>query len=196
VPESTRRTGGCCVRVLSGDLGQCEYYVLDPLIGRQQPERQQHQLPLCAETILVEVRINERDIRDSMGDYIDVFRVDAVDVLERSARVLAHHNQPVGKLRNFLQHQPLVGIWMFQNRVQRGDQRHPQFTQKSQYMAARPSAENSVLVLQANQIHFVDVQEIRCALTTAISTATAKSRNTCIERRLSLSLLLYQRHLR
>ena len=55
---------------------------------------------------------------------------------------------------------PLVGAGLTQNGMQRGDDRHSQFAQERQNVAAGRSAENAELVLQADNVDIADVQEI------------------------------------
>ena len=73
---------------------------------------------------------------------------------------LTHDHQPIGKCRDFLQHRALVGIRLRQNGVQGRDNRHAQFAQQSQDVAAGPAAENAVLMLQADEIDIVDIQKV------------------------------------
>ena len=47
--------------------------------------------------------------------------------------------------------------------MQRRDDRHPQLAQQRQHMAARRPSKNTELMLETNDIHVVDVQEIRRA---------------------------------
>src|SRR5437763_11762715 len=47
--------------------------------------------------------------------------------------------------------------------MQRGDNRHSQFAQKGQYVTAGGPAENTELVLQADNIHVADIEEVRGA---------------------------------
>ena len=70
----------------------------------------------------------------------------------------------VGAGDQFLHHPPLVGIRLAQDGVQRGDDGHAQFAQQRQQMAAGRPAENPELMLQADDVHVADVEEIRRAL--------------------------------
>ena len=45
--------------------------------------------------------------------------------------------------------------------MERGDNRHPQFAQQRQNMTAGWPPENAELVLQADDVHVADVEEIR-----------------------------------
>ncbi len=49
------------------------------------------------------------------------------------------------------------------NRVQGGDDGHPQFAQQRQHMTAGRPAENAEFMLQADHVHVRDVQKIRRA---------------------------------
>ncbi len=57
----------------------------------------------------------------------------------------------------------LVGFRLRQNRVKRGDSRHSQFAQECQDVATGGPTENAELVLQADDVHVADVEEVRCA---------------------------------
>ena len=74
--------------------------------------------------------------------------------------LLAHDNQPVRKSCNLVHHRALVGIWIAQDGVQRGDKRHVQPAQEFQNMRARTAAKDSIFMLQANQIDIAEIQEV------------------------------------
>ena len=56
---------------------------------------------------------------------------------------------------------PLVGFRLTQNGMKRGDNGHSQFAQECQDMAAGQPAENAEFVLQADDVHVADVEEVR-----------------------------------
>src|SRR5260370_16197787 len=47
--------------------------------------------------------------------------------------------------------------------MERGDNRHSQFAQECQNVTADGPAEDTELVLQADDVHVADVEEVRCA---------------------------------
>ena len=52
---------------------------------------------------------------------------------------------------------------LLQNGMKRGDDGHPQFAQERQDVAAGRPAENAELVLQADDVHVADIEEVRGA---------------------------------
>ena len=86
-----------------------------------------------------------------------------VDLLQHLASALGHDHQPRRKRDQLLHDAPLVGSRLAQNRVERGDHRHSQFAQERQDVAAGRPAENPELVLQADDVHVADVEEVRGA---------------------------------
>ena len=78
---------------------------------------------------------------------IDLFRRHAVDLLEELDAASAHGDQPVGKRRHLFEHQPLFGQRVLQDGVQCCDDRHAQFAQQRQDMAAGRAAIDAVFML-------------------------------------------------
>ena len=60
------------ILVLGQNLRQRLYDVLDPLVRREQTEGQQNCLPFDAESVLKEIGIEERQIRHSMRNRVDL----------------------------------------------------------------------------------------------------------------------------
>ena len=86
-----------------------------------------------------------------------------VNLLQHLPPALGHHHQPGRERDQLLHHAPLVGSRLAQHGVQRGDDGHSQFAQQRQNVAAGRPAENAELVLQADDVHVADVEEIRRA---------------------------------
>ena len=139
-------------------------HVLDALVRREQPERQQHQPALHAELVLVVIRIDERHVGNAVRDEIDLGRRRLVDLLQHLPAPLGHDHQPGRARDQFLHHAPLVGVRLAQDGVQRGDDRHAQLAQQRQHVAAGRPAEDPELVLHADDVHVADVEEVRRAL--------------------------------
>ena len=72
----------------------------------------------------------------------------------------AHHHQPLRKADDLLHHPPLHRVGFGQDGVQRRHDRHPQFGQQRDDEAARPGAEDPVLVLERHGVHGGDVEEV------------------------------------
>ena len=84
------------------------------------------------------------------------------DLLEKLRRVLAHDDEAVGELCEFDHHAMLVGIRFAQHRMKGGHDRHAEFPQQLQDVAAGWPAENSVFVLHAYQIDIGEIEELGC----------------------------------
>jgi hypothetical protein len=92
---------------------------------------------------------------------MSILSAGAVDLPQELAAALAHHNQPVGEFAQVEHHAVLVGVRLAQHRVQGRDDRHAQLAEQRQHVPSRRPAEDAVLVLQADQIHVVDVLMFR-----------------------------------
>ena len=98
-----------------------------------------------------------------MRDEIDLGRRRLVDVLQHLAAALGHHDEPRRERDQLLHHAPLVRSRLAQHGMERGDDGHSQFAQQCQDMTAGRPAENAELVLQADDVHVADVEEVRGA---------------------------------
>ncbi len=58
---------------------------LDPLVGREEPEGEEHVLALDAELVLIKTRIDEGDVGDAVGDEVDLLVGHAVDFPQHPA---------------------------------------------------------------------------------------------------------------
>src|SRR6266536_4206386 len=74
---------------------------------------------------------------------------------------LSHDHEPGRERDQLLHYAPLVSPWLTQNGVKGCDNRHPQFAQQCQNVTAGGPAENAELVLQADDVHVADVEEVR-----------------------------------
>src|SRR5436190_20378333 len=71
------------VLVLRQDLRQCSNHAFDSLVWRKQTEREQDGLPLHAKAVLVEIRIQEWQIRDAMRNHVDLAAGHLKDFLQK-----------------------------------------------------------------------------------------------------------------
>ncbi len=149
------------VFVFRQDLRHGLNYVFDALIRREQSEGEQHRFPFDAETVLIEIGIEKGQVGNAVRDHVDLAARHLEDFLQELGRKLAHDNEAVGKLSDLFHDAELVGAGLAQNGVQRGHHRHLQSAQQMQDMASGRAAENSILVLQADHVDIVEVQEFR-----------------------------------
>ena len=70
----------------------------------------------------------------------------------------------VGKPRNLFHDSQLVSVGLTQNRMEGGHNRHLQAAQQLENMASSRAAKDSILVLQADHVDIVKVQEFRRSL--------------------------------
>ena len=98
-----------------------------------------------------------------MRDQIDLGRRRLVNILQHLPSALGHDHQPGRERDQLLHHAPLVGSRLAQNGMQRCDDGHSQFAQERQDVTAGRPAENAELVLQADDVHVADVEEVRGA---------------------------------
>src|SRR6266496_3754311 len=71
------------VLVLRQDLRQGLNHIFDSLVWRKQTEREQDGLPLHAKAVLVEIRIEEWQIRDAMRNHVDLAGGHLKDFLQK-----------------------------------------------------------------------------------------------------------------
>ena len=96
-----------------------------------------------------------------MRDEIDLGRRCLVNLLQHLAPPLSHDHEPGRERDQLVHYAPLVGFRLPQNGMKRSDNGHSQFAQECQDMAAGRPAENAELVLQADDVHVADVEEVR-----------------------------------
>ena len=120
-------------------------------------------LSFHAELVLEIGRIDEAHVGNAVRDEIDLGRRRLVNVLQHLPPALSHDHQPGRERDQLLHHAPLVGSRLAQNGMERGDDGHSQFAQECQDVTAGGPAENAELVLQADDVHVADVQEVRGA---------------------------------
>ncbi len=99
-----------------------------------------------------------------MRNQINLGRWRVVNLVQHLPTPLGHDHEPGRTRDQFLHHPALVGGRLLQHRVQRRDDRHFQFPQHGQHVAAGRPAKNPELVLHADDVHIADIQEVRRAL--------------------------------
>jgi len=151
------------VRIAPEHLRQGPDDVLDALVRGKQAERQQNGLALQAELVFEKIRVDERHVGNSVRNEIDLFLGNSVNIAGEFHPPPRHHHHPVAQLRDLLEHPPLVFVRLPEHGVEGGHHRHAQLAQHRQDVASRRSPEDAVLVLHADKIHVVDVEEIRRA---------------------------------
>ena len=141
-------------------FGQGPNDVFDAFVPSQQAEGQEDRPALHAEIVLVEVRIGEGDVVDAVRDQIDFVFRDPVQLAQKLLPLLAHHHDAVGTIEDFAQGFPLRGGGAIGDGVQGRHQRRAQIAQQREDVAPIRTAKNAELVLQADDVDLVDVQEI------------------------------------
>jgi chaperonin GroES len=149
------------VRKLRDDRGERLDDVLDALVGREESEREDHRTALDPEPVLAATRCGQE--RNAMRDEVDLFGADAVHVAREPRSGRAHDHHPLRERRQLVHHAALESVRLGEDGVQRGDDGHPQFAQQLQDVTPGFSAEDPVLVLDADDVDGVDVQEVRGA---------------------------------
>jgi len=97
-----------------------------------------------------------------MGHHFDLRFRHPVLVQQDFPRLPAHHHQPVGQAGQVLHHLLLAGTRLPEHGVQGGHDRHPEPRQQFEDIGAVVTAENTVLVLEADGVDLVYVEKIRC----------------------------------
>ena len=148
------------VRVSLGDFRHRADRVFDALARREKAECQQSGAAGNAKSILVEIWVHERRVRDSMRDDGDFLRSHAVDVAKHLRATLCHDHEFAGIFNDASESQALRGVGVGQHRVQGCHGGHPRAAEEFGNMRTRRTSENSKLVLHAQHIGVREVQEI------------------------------------
>ena len=138
--------------------------MLDALVGGKQSEGEGDDLALQAELVFVKVGVHEGDVGDAVRDEVNFFFGDAVEVAKEGDGAAAHDDEAIGELGQLEEDLALVGVGLFEDGVEGGDDGHAEFAQESEDMAAGGAAEDAVFMLETDQIHVVDVEEVGGAL--------------------------------
>ncbi len=134
--------------------------VLNALVGRKQAEGKQHHLAFDAELVFEVGGVNEAHVGDSVRNHVDLGGRRIVDFLQHPPAALRHNNHASGKREQFAHDAALIGPGFAQDGMQRGDDRHLQIAQQGQDVTTGRSAEDSELVLKADDVNVADVEEI------------------------------------
>src|SRR2546422_11363649 len=81
------------VRITREDCRQCVDHMLDPFVGRQQPEREKHRFPFDAEK--VPALAWTRETWNSMRDAVDLAFWHTVHTLQQRGSLCAHDDDPL-----------------------------------------------------------------------------------------------------
>lgn len=149
------------VRKLPEDRGERVNDVLDALVRREEPEGEDHRAAFDPEPVLAPARRGQE--RNAMRDEIDLVRADAMHVPQERPPRGTHDDEPLREGSKLVHHAPLQRIGLGEDGVQRRDDRHPELAQELKDVAPGLSTEDSVLVLDRDDVDRVDVQEVRGA---------------------------------
>ena len=91
--------------------------IFDALVGRQQAECQEHELPFDPKMVLVKARVDKRHIGNSVRNKVDLFLGNVINIAEETGPAMAHDHQAVRQGGQLVQNPALSGIRLAQNRV-------------------------------------------------------------------------------
>src|ERR1017187_8319799 len=120
------------IAVLRQNARQGLYDGFNSLIWREQAEGQQYRLAPNSEAVLVKIRIDKRQVGNSMRDDVNLCRRDLEDLLEKLRRVLAHLDKAVGELWVFALPVMVVGVGFARHRRKGGHDGHVESSQQLQ----------------------------------------------------------------
>ena len=95
-----------------------------------------------------------------MCDQVDLGVGYVVDFAQEDAGTLGHDDHAGRELADLTEHTALLGAGILEDGVQGGDDRHAQVAQQTDDMAAGRTAEDAVLVLEADDIGIGEIEEI------------------------------------
>ena len=126
---SCARHDVCHVAVVGQDTRHRLYDCFHSLVRREQTKCKQHRLPTDPKSVFVKIRINEREIWNSVWDDVNLCCRHMKDVLEKLRGVLTHDNEAIGELCQLDHYATLVGVRLAQNCMQRRDNGHADLPQ-------------------------------------------------------------------
>ena len=142
------------------DVGQGLDDILDALVGRKQAEGEHDRSAGDFELVFVETGIGEGGSGDAVGNDGELAFIHAVEAEEHAAGALGHDDDAGGKIEEFGEDAALVGIGIFQHRMQGGDHRHAHAAEEGEQVAAGRAAVDAELVLHAEGVHVREVEEV------------------------------------
>ena len=151
------------IGMCSHDFRQRFDRIFDALAGPQQTEGEQHHLPCHSELLFVETGILERDVWNAVRDDVHFGVGYSVGFPQDLGTFARHHHQAVAAVDQLLHDLPLGRVGVTQHRMQGRHNRHAHFLQQRQQVAARGPAIDAELVLHAEHLRVIEVQEIRRA---------------------------------
>ena len=83
-----------------------------------------------------------------------------MNFVEEPGTLRRHHDESRRQLGELVHHPALADVRRFEDRVERGDDRHPQLAEQRQDVAACLPAEDPVLVLERQDVDSAHVQEV------------------------------------
>ena len=125
---------------------------LDPFVGSEQAERQHDLVALPAELALEYRGVEQVAIGHAVRNHGDLTRIGAVDTLEDIAAALGHHHNAGGAAEQAFEHAALIGIGLFEDRVQRDDHRQRGSIEQREDMLAGGAAEDAIFVLEPDRL--------------------------------------------
>ena len=139
------------VRVTFEDRRQRVDHVLDPLVGREQAEREDHRTCPATPSCVLAGGAVERHARDPVRDEVDLLARArrAPRAADRAPCALMTTRRSESCASSSMTTRCCAGFGAREDRVQRRHDRHPQLAQQREHVAARLAAEDAVLVLHA-----------------------------------------------
>src|SRR6185369_9032767 len=78
--------------------------------------------------------------------------------------MITHYDESVGEQRDLVHDNTLIGVGLAENRVESRNHRHLQTPEQTQNMASRGATEDTVFMLQRDEIDVAEIQKIGSVL--------------------------------
>ena len=153
---TTKTASGCAC----DDLRQCLDDVFVALAARHEAEGEDHLLADHAVLLLVIRGIEEGHVGHAVRNDRNPARRDAIDLAQDLGGALAHHHDPIRQAADGADDLLLVLVGLLEDGVEGGDDRHAQVLQQADDIVARLAAIDAELVLEADGIDAVHVEEV------------------------------------
>ena len=132
----------------------------DPFVGREQPERQDDGFAAEAEPPLRRVGLDEGGVGNAVRNDFDLFRRHAVHGPQQFTGLLGHDDDLRRSIDDSAQDVALHGSRFRKDGVKGADDRHGQPRKQRQDVTAGVAAENAKLMLEADDLELLCIQEL------------------------------------
>jgi len=142
------------------DGGEGVEDVRDALVGGEEAKGEEDDFAFDAELVFEVGGVDEADIGDAVGNEDDFGEGGGVGVEEDLAAAFGHDDEVAGAGEEAVHDAALIGVGLFEDGVEGGDDGHAEFAEEGKDVAAGGAAVDAELVLEADDVDVGDVEEV------------------------------------